>query len=203
MLHSQTNSIVFQAGKLDLIGLSNSEDFNLFDYHFRTNNNILLSYKGPFEQANISVMGESIRDILGPFEKAGKKIFKIFIELVQNIGHNSEERNQYCRNQEESGVGSVVLIESPDCFHLVSGNLIKNESVPILQAKCEQINQLDIEGLRGLKREQLELPNSKKGGANIGMIHMAILSEHPLEFTIFEINSAVSFFALSVKVDKQ
>jgi len=202
MLHTQTNSITFQSGNLDLFGLSNSEEFNLFDYHFRTHNNILLSYKGPFEQAVISMMGESIRDILSPFEKAGRKIFKIFIELVQNIAHNSEERNLYCRNQEESGVGSIVLLESQDCFHLVSGNLIKNEAVSILQTKCQQINQLDIEGLRGFKREQLELPNSKKGGANIGLIHAAILSEHPLEFTIFEINNAVSFFALSVKVDK-
>jgi hypothetical protein len=202
MEQTHSNNITFQSGKVDLMGMNTAEGFNLFDYHFRSPHNILLSYKGPFENTVINMMVESIRDILSPFEVSGKKTFKIFIELAQNIAFYSYERNLYCKNQAESGVGTIVMLESPESFHLVSGNIIKNTSVPILQERCEQINQLDLEGLRSFKRRQMELPSGENGGANVGLIHIAITSLNPLEFTIFEINEAVSFFALSVTIKK-
>jgi hypothetical protein len=173
--------------------------FDLFKYHSLFNQNVQISYKGPFESKVLSVLGNYIRFTIGKNPKASKKIFNIFIELAQNIAHYSAEKNLF---GVEEGVGSLVIAEYSDYYAFSTGNIVKNEDVIVIIEKIELINSLDREQLREYKRVQRNLPQREKGNANIGLIQVALTSANPLDIEVTLIDDKYSFFAITVKVDK-
>lgn len=177
----------------------NKKEFNLFEYNDLFSKEIQISYKGPFDKHVLSVIGNYIKIIIAKSSTVSKKIFKIFIELAQNIAFYSDE---FSKLDKEVGVGILVIRESDEKFFLHSGNKVKSEDVfPILD-KCEVINSLDREGLRAYKREQRNLPRGIKGGAHIGLIQVALTSANPLDIKVTPINDEYSFFSVTVVVDK-
>ena len=73
--------------------MEDAETFDLFDYHYKSNHEILLSYKGPFRKDVISIIAEYIKVIIGKKPNLGKKVLKIFLELAQNVSYYSDEVN--------------------------------------------------------------------------------------------------------------
>ncbi len=182
--------------------IKKGDEFSLFEYHYSLSDNILMTFKGPVDKLALSSMNEFIKSILSHYEKASKKIFKIFVEIAQNISYYSEEKSNFANNSEATGSGTIALFENEGSFHLYAGNLIKQNEEVTLRKKCELINKLDLDGLRQLKREQLDLPDSQKGGANIGLINTALISENPIDYKFEKVNDAFSFFELKIKIDK-
>jgi len=181
--------------------MEKSDKFNLVEYHFRSKHDIVISYKGPFDKNAMSLIGNYIRGIFSKDQRASKKVFKVFIELAQNIAQYSAEKN-IIGDYIGSGVGSLVMVEFEDYYLLVTGNLIKADSLGPVIDKCELINALDKEGLRKLKREQLRQTDHSRQGADIGLIQLAITSDNPLEFEVKPIDKENSFFTIKVKINK-
>ncbi len=201
-MNTKNQKIDIGESEVYLVSTDIKQRVELFEYHFKSKHDLLISYKGPFDKLAIGNMSTYIREMLNFNEKIGKKIFKIFIEISQNIGYYSYEKNKYCKHPEEAGVGTIMLFETDSHFYIVAGNLIENTQVEKLETKCNLVSSLDIEGLRELRRTQLELPDSEKGGANIGLIHVALLSENKLEHNFSKLNELFSFFTISIKVNK-
>ena len=132
--------------------------------------------------------------------KAAKRIFKIFIELAQNVSIYSAEKNIATK---KFGIGSLVVTETSGYYYFYTGNIVENKDISPLINRCEIINSLNIDGLRKYKRAQLELPDNDRGGANIGLIQVAIASSNPLSMEFSPIDKENSFFAVSVKVLKE
>lgn len=176
--------------------------FNLYEYHNLFNQDIQVSYKGPIDERILSVIGYYIEVILGKYPQASKKIFKIFIELAQNVSFYSAEKNAL-RHEKTIGAGTLVIGEFGKFYTFVTGNLVKNEDVIPLLEKCEIINSLDREALRQYKREQRKLPPGAKGGGNIGLIQVALTAACPLDVEVTPVDEDYSFFSLAVKVDKE
>lgn len=175
------------------------KDFNLFEYNDMFSKEVQLSYKGPFDSPVLSVIGNYIKTIIGKSTNESKRIFRIFIELAQNIAYYSADRS---KADIENGVGIMLIRENRDHFFLHAGNEVPSEDIfPILD-KCEVINSLDREGLRAYKREQRNLPRGVKGGAHIGLIQVALTSANPLDIKVTPINDEFSFFSVTVTVDK-
>ncbi|PID89569.1 MAG: hypothetical protein CSA05_01545 [Bacteroidia bacterium] len=184
-----------------LTNMKNFEKFNLFEYYYRSEHDILVSYKGPFDKHVLTAVGNYIKKVMETNPKVSKKIFKIFIELAQNIAYYSSEKNKL-GNEQEAGVGSIVIVEFEDHYSFITGNVVnKDDIIPVID-KCNKINTLDKNGLREYKREMLKLPDSSHGGANIGLIQVAITSDNPLGIDVAPIDDTRAFFAVSAKVDK-
>ena len=177
------------------------DKFNLVEYYFRSKHNVIVSYKGPFDKNAMILMGNYIRGIISMNPLASKKVFKVFIELAENISQYSAEKN-IIGDYLGAGVGSLVIVEFPDYLQIVTGNLIDNENIGPVIDKCELINTLDKEGLRKLKREQLKHNDSTRRGADIGLIQLAITSDNPLDIEIHPIDNKCSFFTIRVKINK-
>ncbi len=177
------------------------ENFDLVDYHYRSPHDILVSYKGPFDPHVLSFIGSYIKDLIDQSTDTGRKIFKIFIEVAQNISFYSAERNHF-GHQDHAGVGTFVILEETEHYRLISGNVIKKDVEEMLMEKCNKIISLDKQGLRQYKRELLEQPDSTFGGANIGLIQIAITAETAFEFEIRKLNKETSFFILSIRIKK-
>ncbi len=175
---------------------------NIVDYYHNIAENIHISYKGPIDERILQVIGYYIEELSSKYPKAGKKIFKIFIELAQNISYYSAERNIFNKGKKEIGVGMLVIAESTDSYTFITGNLVNNDDIFAIIEKSEIINSLERDELRKYKREQRNLPHSKKGGANIGLIQVALTSSNPLNIEINPMDDERSFLSIAVKIDK-
>jgi len=161
----------------------------------------ILSYKGPFYIELISVFGTNIRNLNDAYNNARKKLFKIFIELSQNVSNYSEDFHMV-NNVQRIGVGELFLSETETSFIFTTVNQVKNKDAQILKERCELVNASDQLRLRELKREQRINSPGEKFGARIGLIQAVMLSNNKLEYNIKEINDNYSYFSLTVKIDK-
>ena len=178
-------------------------DFSLFEYHNLMNQNILVSYKGPIDERIMTVIGENI--LLVTNEGSGKtknKIFKVFMELAQNVWLYSAESCKL-ENGKSLGMGTLVVGEYGDYYTFVTGNVVHNtDIVPVIE-KCETINSLDRDSLREYRREQRRLANEgKPNSGNIGLIQVALTAESPLDIELTPVNDDESFFSIAVKISK-
>lgn len=175
---------------------------HIADYYRGISKNLHISYKGPIDDKILQAIGIYIEELLNQYPKIARKVFKVFIELAQNISYYSAERNVFNREKKDVGVGSFFVEESSECYKFVTGNLIKNENLDFITDKVELINSLNREELREYKRLQRKLPFGKKGGANIGLIQTSLTSQNPLDIEIKPVDEAHSFFSIGVKIDK-
>ncbi len=177
--------------------------FSLYEYHNLFNQNILMSYKGPIDERVMSVIGDNIDVLLKDNPEASKKIFKIFMELAQNVWLYSTEKSRLS-NDKTIGTGTIVIGEFGNYFTFITGNVVSNEDILPVVEKCEIINSLDRESLREYKREQRRLAkHSDKSGGNIGLIQVALTAEGPLDIELTPVDDTTSFFSIAVKVDKK
>jgi len=170
-------------------------DFSLYEYHNLLHQNILVSYKGPIDERIMSVIGENIEIVTNDGnDKARSKIFKIFMELAQNVWLYSAESCKTVSGK-QLGMGTLVIGEFGDSYTFVTGNMVKNSDIEPVIEKCEIINSLDRDSLREYRREQRRLANQgKKNSGNIGLIQVALTAESPLDIELTPVNDMESFF---------
>ena len=89
--------------------MEQNNKFNLVDYHFRSQQEVVVSYKGPFDKGAMNMIGNYIRGLISMNPQASKKVFKVFIELAQNIAQYSAEKN-IIGEYVGAGVGSLVIV---------------------------------------------------------------------------------------------
>lgn len=166
---------------------------------------ILICYKGPFLERILTIMGEKINLLFNDDPKLNKKIFSIFIELAQNVAYYSEERHKEAGNSEKSyGKGTFIISEAKNSYTLTSANLIKKSWEQEILEKSELINQLDVEGLRKLKRDLRNQPKHEHQlGGNIGLVDIALKAGSSLDVKITDVDDQFSFFSLTIDVPKE
>lgn len=166
---------------------------------------ILICYKGPFLERVLSIIGEKINILINDDPRLNKKIFSIFIELSQNIAYYSEERYETSNGTEKSyGKGTFMIAETTTHYTLTSANLIKKTWVPEILDKSAIINNLDVDGLRKLKRElRNQARTADQLGGNIGLVDIALKAGSVLDVEITDVDDQFSFFALSIDVPKE
>jgi len=175
--------------------------FSLVDYHCHAGENVLISYKGPIDKVVLNIMGNYIRKLISKHPGAKPKLFKVFIELAQNINQYSSEKI-IIGTVEGPGIGSLVMLDENNSYRFITGNLIDNNSINEVVERCQQINMMDKDGLRKLKREHLAAGEKEREGADIGLIQLAITSENPLDIEVMPVDRKNSFITISVTLNK-
>lgn len=168
------------------------------------NSGNLLFYNGPISIEMISFMANHVRDLLDEDDIASKKLFKVFIELAQNVSYYSAKVVKGGNKTGSSkGIGyvSVDLIESGYC--VTTGNLIHVSHGPILEKNCDEINKLDEVELRELKRKTRIQAAVRDVGAHIGLIHTGLISGSKLKTLIEPIDDKHSFFTISISIPNE
>ncbi len=166
-----------------------------------TGENVSISYTGPFDGQVLSVIAKNIEYSLSVNPQVNKKMFKIFLELAQNIAYYSEEQNVNKRG-ESAGVGTLAIQEFGKHFIFATGNMVKSEMAKHVINKCDKINSLKRDELREFKRQQRKLPPGAKGGGNIGLIQVALTAENRLNYKVIPIDDSKYFFIIGVRINK-
>ncbi|NPA44685.1 MAG: hypothetical protein GXO49_04045 [Chlorobi bacterium] len=166
-----------------------------------TGSNVLMAYNGPFDSQVLSMFGQNIQHSISADQKLNKTIFKVFIELAQNVSYYSDEKEQ-TQKGEKAGVGTFIIQSFEDHYLFILGNPINEVHKSILEDKCSKINSYDRDELRAYKRELRNLPAGEKGTGNIGLVQAALLSRNALDYTFIDINENQSFYIIAVKINK-
>jgi len=182
--------------------MKKGKKFNLFEFHKIFDNDVLMLYKGPFDNHVLSVFTKYIEGIILKHPQISKKIFSIFIELAQNIAFYSAEATDF-EEEKTTGIGTLVISEHDRWYTFFTGNAVRNDDIMPLIEKCEIINSLDRAGLRKYKREQYKLPPGKKGTAHVGLIQVALTANNQIDIEVSPIDEETSFFAISVRINKK
>lgn len=166
-----------------------------------TGENVSISYTGPFDGQVLSVIAKNIEYSLSVNPQVNKKMFKIFLELAQNIAYYSEEKNINNRG-ESAGIGTLAIQEFNQYFVFATGNMVQLDVAKHVIDKCDKINSLERKELREFKRQQRKLPPGEKGGGNIGLIQVALTAENRLNYKVIPVDDNKYFFIIGVRINK-
>lgn len=165
--------------------------------------NIVIFYKGVFDDVLLNKISTFIRGGFSEFPKAEKRLFAIFIELAQNISYYSAEKPIFGRQVEDNGIGELTIYETDEFFELKCRNLAPTNSVKRLTERCQRIENMNRDDLRQYKKELRSEPRraGQKGG-NIGLVQIALKSDHPIKAQFDKVDESNSWYQMSVKIDK-
>jgi hypothetical protein len=161
-----------------------------------------LSYLGAIDRNLLSLIAKSIEEkAASTIPSATKKLFKVFIELAQNIALYSAERSP-TTDSENSGEGIIIFKEFNSYFQIYTGNMAFKQDIEALKEKIDKINQMSRDELREYKRKMRKSPNPDMGRGNIGLIQVALVSRNPIEYNILKLDNDKYFAIISSKIDK-
>jgi len=170
--------------------IENEKMKDIFDFYRK---NILIAYQGVFDKTVLSVMAKNIEGTLKN-TKLSRKVFRVFVELAQNISYYSCEREVH--QGRSSGSGIIVLQEEDNHFVFAAGNRIETSRTKGLERICEIVNSLDRDGRKEYKRFQLESPENP----HPGLTQVALLSAGKVNHRIIKFDEEASFIIFAVKL---
>lgn len=171
-------------------------------YECRDTDTLLFAYEGPFFIDTLTMLGKHLKNLTSKDISLQKKLFRVYIELAQNVSNYSEQYIQTAQNEKSTGIGEVWVKEDKNQYQLTTRNLVQQKDANILSQRCEIINNTDFSELRDLKRELRKSSTDQKLGARIGLVQARLISNTPLHYTILEENRNYSYFKLTVKFSK-
>jgi len=162
----------------------------------------VFTFEGPFFIDLLTMLGNYLKMMTSSHQAIQKKLFRIFVELTQNVSNYSEEYLQINQDNKKVGIGELRIAEDQNFFLLTTKNLVRARDANVLSQRCEIINQTPADQLKDLKRELRKSSAGYMLGARIGLVQARLISMNPLDYIIFEKNMDYSYFKLTVKFDK-
>ncbi|HKK62666.1 MAG TPA: SiaB family protein kinase [Bacteroidales bacterium] len=161
-------------------------------------NNIMLSYQGEISQDIILAllnMTEKNLDSAKAEQAIKSKVFNVMVNCLQNIT-NHAEKNLYQKS-------SMFTVGRNNTSHTVySGNAMKNENIPELTSKLDDIKKMSPEELDTFYRSWLQLKDiNERKGMGLGLIDVARKTGSSLDYDFDEIDDNYSYFSLRTIID--
>ncbi len=127
-----------------------------------------------------------------------KRVFHIMIECLQNITKHSDD---YDEREKQIGNGLFVVGKDRDSFYVITGNLVRNDKMMILEDRIIKLNNATPPQLKKMFLQQMiEGELNEKGGAGLGLIDIARKSKRKLYYHLVPYDSNRHFFILSITI---
>ena len=166
---------------------------------------VLLHYKGQLEFDTIGDLIHQLKDRVRDHQVkyvVYKKILMVMIESLENI----------IRYREHFANNDFILLNYPpeftislskNLFIIESANAIRNQDAGELESKLSQLKKLDKKEIKELYRSTITNGQfSEKGGAGLGIIEMAKITDRRIEYAFQPIDEFYSFFLLQLVVKR-
>jgi len=165
----------------------------------KSNESIVISHEGLITEQVIIKKGEKIREYFKKDINLSRKVFSVYMELIQNIFYYSCEKREV--NGNYYGIGKIEIVKNTRGFVIKSSNLAENKFVENIRSKIPIINNLNKEQLRKLKIETRRRPQEELSkGAGIGLIQLAILSGNPLNVFFEKKDKKYAYYHIQVSI---
>jgi hypothetical protein len=176
-----------------------------FDIHRKmVENNVLLAYTGEFNMKMVNALVTSVKKKLHEVEQGSrikKKVYNVMVESLETIlsYHQAIQK----QNQLINSFSIFSLSRDKECYYLVSGNYIFNDSRELRKKQIDQINELNTEGKKGLYRERVADKANYNYDIDLALVDIAIKSGSPLSYQFKNVDSLTSFYIFQVKIKIQ
>ena len=127
-------------------------------------------------------------------------LFRIFVELTQNISQNSTLTKEIAGKQ--VGCGKLTIIEYDTVFLIVAGNPANEADAKELEKRGKEINGKSQEELREYKRIKMRELIKKSENGNIGLIKTAMISNNELDIVSKKVGEDEYYVSITVKLNK-
>ncbi len=162
-------------------------------------NEELLRHFGPLSYEEIGFLLNKMAALL---DKRGmnitirKKVYAAMVESLENI-----YKHQDHINEDSAYLPKFSLFADNQNLSLFVSNSILNHKVTLLKSKLDKVNSLDKDGLKDLYKNTILSGNvSPKGGAGLGIINIAKVSENKINYTFSTISEKYSYFTLNILI---
>ncbi len=169
---------------------------------FNKNTRNLIFYEGPFYIDLLTIFGNYLKFYTHDYPLAQKKLFKIYVELTQNVSNYSEEYILSKNENRRIGMGEMKLTDHQSQYYITTKNIVKLRDANILSQRCEIINSSSKEHLKELKRELRKSSPGEKFGARIGIVSAKLISNNNIDYNIIENDREYSIFKITAKINK-
>lgn len=128
-----------------------------------------------------------------------RRVFSVLVETMENMSKYGVEKQA----EELYGMPVVILKLEGQDYRLTTGNLIRNEEVPVLKEKIDTINRYNRDDLKDFYRKSLseQTVESERTG-NMGLIDMARKSGAKLGYRFDTINETYSYFNMTIPINR-
>jgi len=164
-------------------------------------NEELLRHFGPLNYEEIGILLNKMTAILD--ERAfnitvRKKVYAAMVESLENIYKHQDHVDGDAFLPKFS-----LIIDANNLLMFVSNSILSHKVSP-LKNKLDKVNSLNKDGLKDLYKNTILSGNvSPKGGAGLGIINIAKVSENKINYTFATINDKYSYFTLNVMISHQ
>lgn len=187
----------------DITTISGFIDYVYGMYKSMKSNRINLAYEGEINHQIMKAftsLAESDMEKIEENSSVQRKVFHVMVECLQNIGKYGFVKEH---EKDEYGRGIFMVQRGEDSYNVITGNLIAKDNVNDLRNKLTEINELDKDGLKKLKKQTLKTGKlSEKGGAGLGLIDIAKKTGEKLDFHFLPINEITFFYILKISIKR-
>ncbi len=160
---------------------------------------VLISHYGPLSYEEIGYLLNKMTAILDRYAfgiTVKKKVYAAMVESLENIYKHQDVIDG---NLNYLPKFSLQLDEKYIC--LTASNSITKGKTPSLRERLDKVNMLDKNGLKDYYKEIILSGNvSQKGGAGLGIVNIAKVTENKLDYTFEDVDNNHSYFTLKIKV---
>ena len=161
---------------------------------------LLFTHFGDFNAQKISEITSKSEEYLkkiGASKKIIKSSFNIIIEGLQNIINHGE------LSTENKQIAFFNFGEKNNHFIISFSNLIHVNHISNMKTAIEKLNRCDKYEVKEIYIDTLTNGEiSKKGGAGLGLITMAMKSKNKINFRLKPIDSNLSVITIEIKINK-
>lgn len=164
---------------------------------------VIIHFKG---QLHFDIIGELIHMLKDKMRvhkisyAVYKKILMLMIELLENIIRYQEnyEGNSYIL---QNYPPEFLINYKDNTYYIESSNAILKSDKTLLEKRLKELNTLDKDSIRELYKATITNGKfSEKGGAGLGIIEMAKMSDEKLTYEFSDIDKNFAYYKLKLVV---
>jgi hypothetical protein len=164
---------------------------------------VIIHFKGQLQFDNIGELIHALKDkmrIRKISYAVYKKILILMIELLENIIRYRENFDSNSKILENYPPEFEITFKQ-DIYYITSSNPILKLDMVMLDKRLVELNSLDKESIRNLYKATItDGKFSEKGGAGLGIIEMAKMSDEKLTYSFTEIDKDFFYYKLQLVV---
>lgn len=166
-------------------------------YQSMQDKHTLLFYKGDFSQQAILPLLSIVESNVDEEVKHTKsrRVGHVVVEMLQNI-------SRYASHDLAMREGVIVIGKNGDDWFIETGNKVRNEDLPSLEEKMEELLSKDEAGLKALHKERFRnsIHLKDRHSTGLGLIEIAKTCRNRMAYRFDKVDTGESFFSLSVIV---
>ncbi|NMC38726.1 MAG: hypothetical protein GYA41_10425 [Bacteroidales bacterium] len=162
------------------------------------NERLLFVYRGKISERNslplITLIENEMKS--DSYSLSGRKrLFMFVLESIQNIIKHGDN--------DHADMSLVTYAKNEEGYSITTGNIVETGHAKDLESRLVQINRSDEKGIKSLYLEILDKSElSRKGGAGLGLLEMAIKTGNRLDYDFVPIDDKHTYFLLNKTVNK-